>query len=157
MATTPISPRDAAIAAMATAALILEATLLGGCGGQAVDGTGDAARNAGTTRPAARVYPFAQKDRFILDMAGELAAIERDFDRLFPRVEIAGRPVQGVVIPDIDALRGLAADLGRQLAAARDATAAQWPALTAAFARDLARLRDGLERSRLKLAGPLAE
>ena len=157
MTTTAITPREAAVSAMAAAALILEAALMGGCGKPTVDAAASGAPSTTAMRPESRIYPFAEKDRFIHDMSGELASIARDFERLFPGVEGAGRSIQSVVIPDLEDLRRIAADLHRQLDAARSADAEDWQARTTAFVRDLARLRDGLERSRRRLGGPLPD
>ncbi len=142
----------------ATTSLLVSATFIAGCGAQSAEFGKHGAAPAKTvaTRPLARSYRFSEKVAFITDMSAELAVITREFDRLFPRVGAASTQVQSDVVPTIESLRGLSGMLYRRLDESRSATEAEWPVLTASFGRDLARLKAGLEQSRLKVSGPAA-
>lgn len=153
MQTQARTPRDAMMAAMAAATLILEASLLGGCAGTSGGGTqvavlaDDQTPIAATVQPASRNYGFWEKQVFIADMEAELESISRDIERVFPAVEHAG-----TIIPGIDGMRALAATQYRLLEEARTATEQEWPVLTSRFAKGLAELQDVLERSRQKIS-----
>lgn len=139
---------------MSTTLLLLAAALIAGCGAHSADFGKHTAPQTAAVRPIAKDYRFDDKAAFITDMSAELASITREFDRLFPRVGAAGTQLQSDVVPTIESLRGLSGTLYRRLDEARSATAAEWPALTAGFRQDLARLTAGLEQSRQKLSGP---
>ncbi len=136
--------------------MAITALLAGGCGAQSKTPGSDAASQppAAAARPVARIYRFDEKSAFIADMAAELTVITREFDRLFPEVDAASLPLRRKVVPAIESMRSLSGILYRRLDEARTATAAAWPALTAAFRLDLGRLHEGLEQSRLKVSGP---
>lgn len=140
----------------ATTLLVLSTACIAGCFTQSTDfgKHGSAPAGAAAARPIARSYRFAEKALFMSDMSAELAAITGEFDRLLPRVGNASTRLQSDVVPTIESLRGLSGNLYRRLDESRSATEAEWPALTASFSQDLARLKAGLEQSRQKLSGP---
>lgn len=150
MTTTGSQPRPSTIS---TTVLLLAAGLVAGCGTQSADFGKHSPPQAAAARPIARAYRFDEKRAFVTDMSAELAAITREFDRLFPRVGAANTQVQSDVVPTIESLRGLSGALYRRLDEARSASEAAWPALTDGFRQDLGRLKAGLEQSRQKLSG----
>lgn len=93
-------------------------------------------------------YTFAQKDEFTEKMKSQLAAINQDLDALEAKIKISSNAAKAEAEPKLQALRGKAAQLGRQIDGAKDATESTWDTVKATSKEGYDELKDGFMQAR---------
>jgi hypothetical protein len=88
-------------------------------------------------------YTFAQKDEFTENMKRQLAAINQDLDALEAKLKNSSDAAKAEAEPKLQALREKAAQLGRQIDGAKDATESTWDTVKATSKKGYDELKDG--------------
>ena len=76
-------------------------------------------------------YTFVQKDEFVKAMQDQLAALDRDLDKLAAKIESSSDTIKAEAKPKLKALRDHAVQLHQQLADAQNSTESTWDSVKA--------------------------
>jgi len=101
-------------------------------------------------------YSYAQKAEFTETMQGQLAAINKDMDRLSARIEQSSDAAKAEAKPKLQALREKADRLGKQLEEAKGATESTWDSVKAGSKKTYGELKDGFTQARHWLSDKIA-
>ena len=101
-------------------------------------------------------YTFAQKDEFTETMKRQLAAINQDLDALEAKIKNSSGAAKAEAEPKLQALREKAAQLGRQIDGAKDATESTWDSVKASSKKAYGDLKDGFNQSRQWVSDKIA-
>ena len=93
-------------------------------------------------------YTYAQKSEFVDTMQGQLAALNRDLDKLSAKVEGASDTVKSEAKPKLQALRDQSAALNKQLDEVKNATESTWDSVENGFKKAYDSSVDGLNQAR---------
>jgi ElaB/YqjD/DUF883 family membrane-anchored ribosome-binding protein len=88
-------------------------------------------------------YTFAQKTEFAESMRKQLTAINGELDQLAAKIETSSDAAKAEARPKLQALREKAAQLGRQLDGATNATESAWDSVKAGSKTAYSELTDG--------------
>ena len=142
-----------ALACLATMALVV------GCGPPSQ--TPSTETRSATAQPYAQVqqearetthsmndYAYAQKADYVTTRQAELAAINRDLDRLAGRIENATYEAKTEATPKLQALRDQVAKMNMHLDEAKNATESTWDDVKAKSNRSYRDFKDGFDQMR---------
>ena len=101
-------------------------------------------------------YTFAQKDEFTETMKRQLAAINQDLDALEAKIKNSSDAAKAEAEPKLQALREKAAQLGRQIDGAKDATESTWETVKATSKKGYDELTDGFMQARQWVSDKIA-
>jgi cytochrome c556 len=101
-------------------------------------------------------YTYAQKAEFVATMQAQLAALNRDLDQLWAKVEKASDAVKAEAQPKLQALRDQTAQLNKQLDEAKNATESTWDSVKGGFKKAYEASKDGFQQARQWVSDKIA-
>ncbi len=101
-------------------------------------------------------YTYAQRQEYLASMQGRLDAINRDLDQLEAKIDKASDAAKADAKPKLEAMRAQAANLKKQLEAAKDATESTWEDVKAGVKKGYGELKEGFQASRQWLSEAIA-
>ncbi len=101
-------------------------------------------------------YTFAQKDEFVAAMQVQLDALNKDLDQLSAKIDSSSADVQAEAKPKLQALRDQAAQLGKQLDDARNATDSTWDSVKNGCSKGYQATKDGFNSARQWVSDKIA-
>ena len=101
-------------------------------------------------------YTFAQKDEFTETMKRQLAAINQDLDALEAKIKNSSDAAKAEAESKLQALRGKADQLSKQLDEAGNATESTWDSVKASSKKAYGDLKDGFNQSRQWVSDKIA-
>jgi hypothetical protein len=109
-----------------------------------------------TTTQDVKDYTFAEKAKFTEEMKRQLAAINRDIEKLDAKIANDDAEAREKAKPELHALHVKADRLGKQIDAAKDATESNWDRVKADSRKSYNELKDGVNRAHRWVSDKLA-
>jgi hypothetical protein len=93
-------------------------------------------------------YTYAQKDAFVKQMQGQLAALDQDLEKLSAKVESSSDAVKAAAKPKLQALREQASQLHKQLDDAKNASESSWDSVKGGAEKAFDAMTNALQQAR---------
>jgi cytochrome c556 len=93
-------------------------------------------------------YTYAHKTEFVEKMQAQLAALNKDLDQLFAKVEPSSDAAKAEAKPKLQVLRDQADKLNQQLDKAKNATESTWEDVKAGSKKAYNELKDDFQQAR---------